>query len=447
MSTSTINFTRAFLITMAIGGALLLAPRAIHAQTPSSISTALGNSIGLSKLTQSSVTITWQSSDPTTTLVWFRKASGSNTGTYQASLNASTQRSKGVYRNDHTIKLTNLESNTQYIFTVGGINTSGVTNASIERMFTTGSTSNSSSSAPAITTFNVSNISANKAILNVTTNEPVTVQVSYNVRGVSDTSMVQSSSVSSNHEIPLNNLSSNTNYQARITVTDRDEKSTTSDTISWTTSTTGSDIALPIVTNVQVTNLDSTTTRITWNTNEPTTSIVWYKQSTTPGLLSFLNSDAKTQNDSQDYTTSHSVVINNLDTGRTYTYRVGGSDKSNNVGQSDEMSFVAQSGTTNTSNASRPVIYNTTVTISQNSRTATLRWHTNENSIDTILYSTSPDFMNSTTKTATHGKSSKNHSLRIANMNRDTFYYYKITNRDNDGNDSLPETGILYVAR
>lgn len=436
---------RIFMASMLVAVSLLVLPQLIHAQNNSSIVTSINNSIEVTNVTKDSATISWKTSEPTTSLVWYRLSNNSNATTYQVALSASAQRSTG-YRTEHRIKINNLQANTQYTFSVGGVNRDGATSTSNERTFTT-SANGSSNGLPTINTFTVTGVTNSKASVNVIASEPVTVTATYNVRGNTATQMVQSSPAATSHVIPLVDLTAQTDYQVKVVATDRSGNTVTSDTVAWTTIANPDNNGNPVISNVQVSNVSSTEATITWTTNKPTTSLVWYRDNNTNSrMFGLLGADMKTQVDSREFTTSHKVTISGLTSGRTYVYRVGGYDQSNNLGQSSEMNFTAGT-TTPTPDTSRPIIYNLSATPSYTSRAATIRWSTNESTTDTITYSTSPDFTDSTTKTVSQGRLTRNHAMTLRSLNRNTFYYFKVTSTDQDKNATTYATGVFYLVR
>ncbi|HEY1041569.1 MAG TPA: fibronectin type III domain-containing protein [Candidatus Paceibacterota bacterium] len=446
-SSTSFNFLRIFMASMLVAVSLLVLPQLIHAQNNSTIVTSINNSIEVTNVTKDSAIISWRTSEPTTSLVWYRLSNNSNAITYQVALSAAAQRSTG-YRTEHRIKVNNLQPNTQYTFTVGGVNRDGATSISNERTFTT-SANNNSNGLPVINTFTVTGVTTSKASVNVIANEPVTITATYNVRGSTSTQMVQSSPAATSHVIPLVDLNAQTDYQVKIVATDRSGNSVTSDTIGWTTVNNPNDTMSPVISNVQLTNISNSSATITWTTNEPTTSVVWYRENNTNSRMFGLLNDTKTATESREFTTSHKVTISGLTEGRGYLYRVGGTDQANNVGQSDERSFTAGASVnpTPTPNTSRPIIYNLSAAPSYTSRAATIRWSTNEATTDVITYSTSPDFTDSTTKTVSQGRLTRSHAVSLRSLNRNTFYYFKVTSTDQDKNATTYATGVFYLVR
>ena len=103
---------------------------------------------------------------------------------------------------------------------------------------------------------------------------------------------------------------------------DRGHGTTTPDTVS------------PIVSELLATSTASTTTSITWFTNENATSTLWYS-TTTP-----LTQSSASRLDNSTRKTSHSYNLTGLTASTTYYYLVKVSDKANNSSTTTERSFV-----------------------------------------------------------------------------------------------------------
>ena len=78
----------------------------------------------------------------------------------------------------------------------------------------------------------------------------------------------------------------------------------------------------PEITNVQVENVDDTTLRITWETDEEADSLVNYGLQPNYGIVRVPEPNR----------TAHEILLENLDPGRVYYFRVGSSDEDGNQG-------------------------------------------------------------------------------------------------------------------
>ena len=103
---------------------------------------------------------------------------------------------------------------------------------------------------------------------------------------------------------------------------------------------TNDDISPPEISNRQITFTDSTAT-ITWDTNEPSTSRVDY--GVDYGGVDYgtdINYGSNVNNSA--LVTSHNLNINGLSANTTYHYQVSSSDSSNNIANSEELSFTTE---------------------------------------------------------------------------------------------------------
>lgn len=97
----------------------------------------------------------------------------------------------------------------------------------------------------------------------------------------------------------------------------------------------------PEITNVQVENVDDTTIRITWETDEEADSLVNYGLQPNYGIIRIPEADRQT----------HEVLLEDLEPGRTYYFRVGSADEDGNQGISADYR-VTTTGTPSDAGAS-----------------------------------------------------------------------------------------------
>ncbi|MCB9135576.1 MAG: fibronectin type III domain-containing protein [Anaerolineales bacterium] len=94
------------------------------------------------------------------------------------------------------------------------------------------------------------------------------------------------------------------------------------------------DTTAPQITNITANGTSSSSVKITWNTNEFSTSTLKY--GTQSGSYPQILTD-------DTYQKLHQVTISGLTTGTTYYYRIVSTDRSGNVTQSAEKTFVVLS--------------------------------------------------------------------------------------------------------
>jgi len=93
------------------------------------------------------------------------------------------------------------------------------------------------------------------------------------------------------------------------------------------------DTTAPAISDVQLEQVDSTTVRVTWTTNEFATSTVQY--GTEPGVYPGQVSDGL-------YVKAHEVLVTNLTPETNYYFVAGSTDLSGNSAESDEVPLVTQ---------------------------------------------------------------------------------------------------------
>lgn len=98
------------------------------------------------------------------------------------------------------------------------------------------------------------------------------------------------------------------------------------------------DNTAPQISSVTTSNLLSTTTNVTWNTNEESNSRVWFGTSTpvlTSGTANIINSNMLT---------NHNILVSGLSTSTLYYFVVSSSDSSGNTATSSQGSFTTTLG-------------------------------------------------------------------------------------------------------
>jgi hypothetical protein len=85
----------------------------------------------------------------------------------------------------------------------------------------------------------------------------------------------------------------------------------------------------PVISNVDATDITSSTATITWTTDEPATSVVYYGTTTSYGQTESVSG----------YTTNHSVQLTGLAPDTLHHYKVESTDASSNTAQSGDNTF------------------------------------------------------------------------------------------------------------
>lgn len=179
---------------------------------------------------------------------------------------------------------------------------------------------------PVISNIQAENITASSATLTWQTDKLADSKVSYalsspitsdNAIDITDSSMVET------HSIELSDLASNTTYYYLVVSTDADGHTAISNEQSFATLIN----PLPVITNIQASDITPTSATISWTTDEPADSKVSYTATTT---VESLNSAL---------TTSHSLSIVGLTAETIYDYYVVSTDADGGTAISAEQSF------------------------------------------------------------------------------------------------------------
>ncbi len=304
--------------------------------------------------------------------------------------------------------------------------------------------------SPVISSLYVTNVTSTGVIVNVISNEPVTIQLSYQNRLDTNSYSVQSSTLQTQHSISLNNLNTNTNFQVYAVAKNAYGRTAQSGTAYFSTAgSTNSDTGNPIVSNIRTQNIDNTEMTLMWDTNKPTTSVVWYHADLSDSS-SVYSGGSYTAKSSNPLSTNHIVKIKNLQSGTRYRVMVGGTDSSGNVGQSEEqlLSTLSSSNPTpapTSQNPGAPIVYNLSLALrnSKNNKGSRFNWKTNELSDSSVIYSTSADFTTNS-RTAIRTALTRNHEINLGRLQSKTFYYYKVISKDRSGYSGV-DTGVLYL--
>jgi len=133
-----------------------------------------------------------------------------------------------------------------------------------------------------------------------------------------------------NHEITLSGLTPNTTYYFIVSSTDKKGNNQISAQGAFST-----DITLPVISEVQVTNIAQTSAKITWVTNENADSKVWYGI-VTPLVVTSTTPVASSAN----LVLNHEINLSGLTANTVYYFKAGSIDAANNSTTSAENSFI-----------------------------------------------------------------------------------------------------------
>jgi PKD repeat protein len=221
-----------------------------------------------------------------------------------------------------------LADGAKYYFVVTAYDTSGQESAySIEVSKTMSSSPDTT--APVISGGYANNINTSSATINWTTNETSDTQIEYGTTTSYGSTTTLNASLVTTHTQTVSGLSSSTLYHYRVRSRDASGNLAVSGDYTFTTSA-PADTTPPNISNIQATNITSSSVTITWITNETSTTQAEYGPTSSYGNLTAYNSSL---------VTTHSATITGLSSFTTYNFRVRSRDASGNEAISGNNAF------------------------------------------------------------------------------------------------------------
>ncbi|HUV60098.1 MAG TPA: fibronectin type III domain-containing protein, partial [Desulfatiglandales bacterium] len=417
----------------------------------------------VTNITDSTAIITWQTDEPSNSMVRYDAQTRAAWGDY-----LSSEDDAGMVTS-HSVTLTGLQQNKPYWFMAGstdafgnGPDTSDTdNNPSAQQYFSTKSTPDTA--APVISNVIVAGTTDTTAIIQWRTDEPSNSMVQYGTSSSiwgnylwseNDAGMV------TNHSVTLTGLTGGGTYYFRVGSADASSNgpdlnsnaTNPSAQQSLTTDVTP-DTAAPVISDVDVPSASITNTNaiITWTTDEPCNSKVQYGFES--GSYTIVESDA-------EMVTSHSVTITNLgdvdegtsglfpvynppdevdfdangngtfDPTITYYFIVTSTDASFNTSSpSAQLSF-----TTTVPDTTAPEIRDMSV-VSITDTTATITWTTDELSNTMVRYDTvSRSTWTGYQWSKNDSKIGTSHTITLTGLIKGTPYYFRVGSNDALGN-------------
>ncbi len=265
---------------------------------------------------------------PLTDLAGYKIYYGTSSGNYTSNINIG---------NATNYQVANLTNGLIYYFAVTASDTSG--NESGYSNEASKTIQDADTTPPVITGIYADNITTGSAAINWTTNEASDTQVEYGLTTSYGYTTTRTTQLVTGHSQIINNLSPSTRYYYRVLSRDSSGNPATSTANTFTTAA-PADTTPPVISNVQITNITTSSATIIWTTNEASTSQVEYGLTASYGNLTTLNSNP---------VTTHTVNITGLSGYTRYNLRVRSRDAATNEAISANYSFT-------TSNTSPTVI-------------------------------------------------------------------------------------------
>jgi len=379
------------------------------------------------------------------TIRWNTDISAGTKVTYSINPTFSTSDSFiGSDTDTHAAVVTGLSGGTKYYYFVESDNAIE-NNSGSNYSFTT-----TFDSAPPTITFNqssgITDVTNTSAVISWTTSEPATSTIYYG-ETVAYGEISEKTSLNNDHVFRLTGLTPNTVYKFKLENTDENGNSDFDDNggngYTFRTLVTN-DTEPPAITadSVATSSLAYSSVTIAWSTLEDSSSLVDFGTDTSYG---------KTQGDSTDTVTSHTVVLSGLDAETTYYFRVKSFDSAGNLAFDDNGGagyMITTPAAPITGDVTDPVI-----TFNQGSdqgtptaNGVTIEWDTDDESDSVVGYSSSLGVFTTEQGSPTLKTSGGNrHSVTLVGLNPSTTYYYKIMSRNGDGLESeLNNSNIGY---
>ncbi len=359
------------------------------------------SNMNVGEITSSSATVTWNSDSAAYSYIYY-----GTTEDYGMIIGK-----EETLTENHSITIAGLSPNTKYYFRARTKDLNGNFSLGTESEFTTldGTASDAlDTTPPTISGAKVSKGLNSSMLVSWKTNKICNGMVRYGLDKNYGQSMAEDATIystgkfSSNHEVALDNLLSNTTYYYSIVSYD------SSGNIAVSSDKTFKTDALSTVSSVKVTDVTLNSATIVWETGDPTTSEVEFGLTTEYGQ----------QKANVQKTNMHKIELIGLAASKTYHFRVRGENKDNNSVFSDDYIFATND---------KPEIRDKSIGEVTDSR-VTLKWTTNVETDSQVEYLNKND----PTDKGTQGLPdlAVEHNLTIEGLNQGSEYEIKIKGTD-----------------
>ncbi|HPV70775.1 MAG TPA: fibronectin type III domain-containing protein [Candidatus Magasanikbacteria bacterium] len=316
--------------------------------------------------------------------------------------------------NNQSFVVNNLSAATTYYFALKTIDDAGNI-SSLSNIATTSTLAAVivDTVAPEISNISITKLSNTSVRVTWNTNENATSTVNFGVSTNYELGSVTSPTLTTSHSLDLVGLNTETTYHFRV----RSADASFNEAVSADQTFNLGDLSVPIISNIQVTNLTGTSARITWLTNEVATSSVDYGPT--------INYEIGTASDN-NLVTAHVVNLIGLQPQTTYHFRVRSADASFNEAMSADQTF-------STADTIPPIITN--IKVVPQVISATITWQTNEAADSQVAYGRNSDLGSLTSSSY----KVTDHSITIGGLQGATRYYFLVRSTDSSGNQASSE--------
>ncbi|MBM3476050.1 MAG: fibronectin type III domain-containing protein, partial [Armatimonadetes bacterium] len=308
---------------------------------------------------------------------------------------------------NHQVHLTGLTPDTEYRFEITATDDFGNTAKSEPQTFRT-----ALPPPPVISNIQVTNITKDSADISWDTDKPTTGLVDYG-KTTAYGSQVSDPTWATSHSVHLSGLDWGTLYHFEITATDDYGSTAKSGDQTFTTV----QPLPPVISNIQVTNIQRDSADISWETDKLTTGVVYYGTTISYG----------SQVSDPTLSKKHQVHLSNLPWGTLHHFRISATDQLGLSGWSPDQTFT-------TLQPQPPVIYDIRVT-DIGPRRATVMWMTDKSAACVLDYGPTTAYGS----TVVLPREPKFHKVYLHGLTPDVLYHFRITATDSLGLSSQSE--------
>jgi hypothetical protein len=330
-------------------------------------------------------------------------------------------------RKQHYIILTNLEPDTRYYFKVKSKDAANNEAIGEEMNFTTNpdpefqhsplSEITDIADPPSI-------ITDTKAVVTFNTDQAARCVIEYGTESNNYSEVpFMENDYNRNHSIHMTGLIFSTTYYYQIICEDNLETVINSGEYSFTTAEQSTeeasrDTTAPEISGVDVSDITGESVTVKWNTDEEANSSVSYGIES--GKYENLAGDYLVNSDSANYTTAHTVIINNLTPATKYYYKILSNDLSGNISESSEQTFTTKAYSSLSS----------IKIVSSSLKEAVITWKTDKKMTSIVEYGETNEYG----ETKTSSTMLKDHTVNLSNLKVGTVYHFRVKGKDEDNN-------------
>jgi len=274
---------------------------------------------------------------------------------------------------------------------------------------------------PEISNLSTSSLSVSSIKISWQTNEPASTQVLYSTDN--SFSLIQGvAGYDTSHAVTLVGLHANTTYNFKVKSCDASNNC--SESLAGQFTTLAGDNTPPTISDIAFSDITYNSAKISWTTNESSDSFVEYSTTSDFAIGTMIGQ--------KEATTTHIVLLPNLNASTTYYFKVRSEDLAGNEAVSSQYSFTTLEAPV-VGDITPPTISNVTSTAIYYN-TATIKWNTDENSDSYV------EFGLSTSYGRIYGQddSTTTHSVQLPkDLTPGSTYHFRVRSRDLAGNEAI----------